>query len=144
MINYLISHEKPVIISYLVSLILVKKKKYYSGVVSTWTLTYTTTSTGKEEYADVDEETREVVDSSSCSVSNWPMSSSWEAIADGENTNTWRVRINILYYQRRRFIKFSRHNKHTCVVPFYWSDRNGLQCFFQEVQQTGADDHFLW
>lgn len=70
MINYLISHEKPVIISYLVSLILVKKKKYYSGVVSTWTLTYTTTSTGKEEYADVDEETREVVDSSSCSVSN--------------------------------------------------------------------------
>lgn len=48
----------------------------------TWTLTYTTTSTGKEEYADVDEDTKEAVDSSkgSC-ISNCPISSSCELMA---------------------------------------------------------------
>lgn len=32
----------------------------------------------------------------------------------------------------------------TCIVSIHRSDGNSLQCFFQEVEQTGADDHFLW
>lgn len=64
-----------------------------------------------------------------------------------EDINTKRV-----YYEcqtrkivplRAGSIKISWCNKQTCVIPFHWSDWNGLQCFFQEVQQTGADDHFL-
>jgi hypothetical protein len=32
----------------------------------------------------------------------------------------------------------------TCIVPLHWRDGNGLQGLLKEVQETGADDHFLW
>lgn len=71
------------------------------------------------------------------------MSSSWDATADGKTSE------EVYYeYQDTQFLQEHCPKglvlKHTCVVPVHWSDRNCLKCFFQKVQQTGADHHLLW